>query len=205
MKSRKGRIELKGRIALTKVYSVIIIAALLFTKSSWSSESVLDLSVEYAGLVFLVIAAHGRNWSHVYICGRKKHKLVTSGPYSITRNPLYLFSFIGGAGFGLASGNIAVLLLVVFGFLVYYPFVIRAEEKRLAEIHGADFHDYAASVPLVVPRTLSVPEPERYEIYPRKFRARFVQSMWFIWAFIALQVVEKLHQSEMLPVFLVIP
>jgi protein-S-isoprenylcysteine O-methyltransferase Ste14 len=196
---------IEKRIRLTWAYSLIVVFMLLFSTHSWRPGGAFDMAIEYTGLVLLVIASWGRSWTHIYIAGRRERELVTLGPYSIVRNPLYLFSFAGAAGIGLASGNIAVLILLLVGFLVYYPFVIRAEEKHLESIHGESFRNYCASVPRIIPRTLSMEDPEKYEVHPRRVRKSSITSLWFIWAFIILQVIEKMQETGLIPIIWRLP
>jgi protein-S-isoprenylcysteine O-methyltransferase Ste14 len=195
----------RKRIVISRIFLVITFLIYMFTTHSWSSDAIIGIIFEFSGLILIVIGTYGRIWSFVYICGRKTNELVTQGPYSVTRNPLYLFSFIGAAGLGLASENVAVLAVVLFAFLFFYPFVIRHEESELERVHGEDFRRYAATVPRFIPRTLSIKEPEIYEIYSRKFRSVFFDAMWFFWFYIIFQIVEKLQQSGIIPVLWKIP
>jgi protein-S-isoprenylcysteine O-methyltransferase Ste14 len=48
------------------------------------------------GKLAAMIASH-RLWCSLYISGYKNSQLITSGPYSLCRNPLYFFSFVGFA------------------------------------------------------------------------------------------------------------
>ena len=82
---------------------------------------------------------------------RKNEALATSGPYSYTRNPLYLGSLLIGIGFAIAARSwwVGVVLIVMF-FAIYVP-VIRAEEKFLEE-KFPEFVEYARRVPRMVPR-----------------------------------------------------
>src|SRR5262245_34324764 len=61
--------------------------------------------VEWIGIVFIVFCILGRTWSSLYIGGRKIEEFVQSGPYSVMRNPLYLFSCIGAIGVGMQAGT----------------------------------------------------------------------------------------------------
>lgn len=91
-----------------------------------------------------------RGWASGHI--RKVEKLAVSGPYGYTRNPLYLGSFLLGAGFTIAGG--VWWLPIVFAVLylgIYLP-VMRVEEEDLTRIFGADFEEYKAAVPLFLPR-----------------------------------------------------
>jgi protein-S-isoprenylcysteine O-methyltransferase Ste14 len=96
-----------------------------------------------------------RAWASGHI--RKNARLAVSGPYAYTRNPLYLGSFILGLGFTVAASS-GVWRFALLGSLfaslflgIYLP-VMRVEAKTLAELFGAEYDAYAASVPLLFPR-----------------------------------------------------
>ena len=59
-------------------------------------------------MIFLGIV--GRLWSTLYIGGRKSAEVVTGGPYSMTRNPLYVFSTLAAAGVGAQMGSIVATI-----------------------------------------------------------------------------------------------
>ena len=91
-----------------------------------------------------------RGWAAGHI--RKNAQLATSGPYSYTRNPLYLGSFLLGLGFTLASGRWILAVLFAALFLgIYFP-VMRVESTSLAQLFGAEYEDYRRAVPLFFPR-----------------------------------------------------
>lgn len=91
-----------------------------------------------------------RAWASGHI--RKASELAVSGPYSYTRNPLYLGSLILGLGFTIAAGVwwLAILFLALF-LGIYLP-VMRVEADDMRRIFGEDFVDYKRSVPLLIPR-----------------------------------------------------
>src|SRR5690606_40050349 len=74
--------------------------------------------------ILIVVCVIGRTWSSIYIAGHKVQTLVMDGPYSISRNPLYVFSIIGAAGAGAQLGSIVLALAA--GFVAW----IRSEERR---------------------------------------------------------------------------
>ena len=61
-------------------------------------------ALELFGVALLAVAAMGRIWCLIYIAGRKNKELCQLGPYSLCRNPLYLFSFVGVIGFFFETG-----------------------------------------------------------------------------------------------------
>jgi protein-S-isoprenylcysteine O-methyltransferase Ste14 len=83
---------------------------------------------------------------------RKDEQLATTGPYAVTRNPLYLGSSLLAAGFIIAGYSFWSGLIVGLYFAVFYYAVIRNEERDLRKNFGAQFEDYAARVPLFFPR-----------------------------------------------------
>ncbi len=82
---------------------------------------------------------------------QKNRELATSGPYSYTRNPLYLGSLLMAAGFAIAARSVwfLILMLLLF-FLIYIP-VIAAEERFLRGAFS-EYDEYARRVPRFLPR-----------------------------------------------------
>ena len=91
-----------------------------------------------------------RAWAMGHL--RKNDALATTGPYAYTRNPLYLGSFVIGLGFTIAAGRLILGLIFAALFLGIYVPVMRVETRTLAELFGKDYRDYAAAVPLFLPR-----------------------------------------------------
>jgi protein-S-isoprenylcysteine O-methyltransferase Ste14 len=91
-----------------------------------------------------------RAWASGHL--RKNEALATTGPYSYTRNPLYLGSSLMGLGFTIAAGRIwLVLILFVMVVGIYLP-VMRVESATLADLFGKKYVRYAREVPLLFPR-----------------------------------------------------
>jgi protein-S-isoprenylcysteine O-methyltransferase Ste14 len=88
---------------------------------------------------------------------QKDATLATSGPYALTRNPLYLGSTLIGAGFAVAGRSlIMAAAFAVLLVLVYVP-VIRREERFLEAKFGDSYRRYARRVPLFFPHRLLPP------------------------------------------------
>jgi len=77
---------------------------------------------------------------------KKNEELTTTGPYAHTRNPLYVGSILIGVGFGIASRNLWVAIVLVVMFLAIYVPVVRSEEAFLRS-KFPHFDDYARRVP----------------------------------------------------------
>lgn len=195
----------KYRIFISRILFLVIFFLFLFTSYSWVENSVIDLIFEVSGFGLVVICSLGRLWSAMYIYGYKNDNLVTTGPYSMVRNPLYFFSFLGGMGIGLTSKNIIVLGIIFIFFILYYPFVVLAEEKRLKEIHQEDYLEYMKTTPRFIPKLSLLEEPEVFRVNAIKFREAFFDVMWFFWFYIILKLIEAFHQIGLLPVLFKVP
>jgi protein-S-isoprenylcysteine O-methyltransferase Ste14 len=103
-------------------------------------------------VVGLPLSASGlalRAWAAGHLS--KDQRLATSGPYSFTRNPLYLGTLITALGLAAAARSIFLALLFVALFsLVYLP-AIELEEQHLTAILSG-YGEFAARVPLLIPR-----------------------------------------------------
>jgi protein-S-isoprenylcysteine O-methyltransferase Ste14 len=105
------------------------------------------------GSVLFVSAAVrmlGKQWS---LTARvlEGHKLITQGPYSVVRNPIYTGMLGMLLATGLAISHWIGLLIAVVVFLIGTAVRVHSEEKLLREAFGEEFEDYARKVPAVVP------------------------------------------------------
>ena len=73
-------------------------------------------------------------------------RLVSAGPYRISRNPVYLAFVVFIAGLGCADNAAAVMLAVVPAFAALNWYTIPHEEAYLRRTLGADYEEYAARV-----------------------------------------------------------
>lgn len=86
--------------------------------------------------------------------------LVTQGPYSIVRNPLYIGNILIYTGIGIMSMALFPYLQIfafAFFFFQYYCIII-AEETFLSEKFGSTFDQYKKSVSRFVPGIKQIPE-----------------------------------------------
>ncbi|TIL80128.1 MAG: isoprenylcysteine carboxylmethyltransferase family protein, partial [Mesorhizobium sp.] len=90
---------------------VVLFAALLFGQSTFPPDTWVHESIEMLGVLLIFLGVVGRLWSTLYIGGRKSSEVVTGGPYSITRNPLYVFSTVAAAGVGAQIGSFTGIIL----------------------------------------------------------------------------------------------
>jgi protein-S-isoprenylcysteine O-methyltransferase Ste14 len=190
-----------SRIPLSKIFGLILLIIILFSSSRWEDVPLAGDLIFLIGCVLVGIGSLGRLWCSLYISGYKNDTLVTCGPYSISRNPLYFFSIIGGVGVGLATETLMIPLIIVVLFLIYYPSVIKSEEKRLLSIHGEEFKRYCDKTPSFIPKLSLFEEPEEYIVNPRIFRKNIIRAIWFIWFFGIMGIIEAFHETGILPIY----
>jgi protein-S-isoprenylcysteine O-methyltransferase Ste14 len=146
-----------------------------------------------AGGIVAVVGLLVRAWASGHI--RKNAALATSGPYAYTRNPLYLGSFILGAGFTIASGQPLLALLFAALFLGIYLPVMRVEAETLAELFGEEYGRYARAVPLFLPRLSPYRDGPTQEVrfdaslYLRYREYRAALGLVIAWSILALKAV----------------
>ena len=188
-----------SRIATTRILAALIFFILLFTDHYWSDGGVADSAFESLGLVLVAVSALGRLWSSMYIAGYKQGRLITEGPYSVVRNPLYVFSFIGAVGLGFSSERLVILVVLVIAFLLYYPRVVAGEEEYMREKHGQAYDDYHERTPRFIPRFSLFREPDTYVVNSKAYRKTFFDTIFFILVFVLIEAIEKLHEAGILP------
>jgi len=187
------------RIFLSWIVALPLLAYIVFTVSPWEGSLFGEL-LEDVGFALLIVATLGRVWCLTYIGGYKNGALVTAGPYSAVRNPLYVFSFLGGVGFGLATEHLLVAAVLLLAFVVYYPLVVAREERYLESVYGETYLAYKRCTPRWIPDFSLYREPEFCVVRPAYLRKGIFNAAWFLWLFLLWEIVEKLHEQGMLGV-----
>ena len=115
-------------------------------------------SIRWLGVVLFVVGGVIRLWP-VFTLGQQfsglvaiqpGHKLVTTGIYSIVRNPSYLGLLVNAVGWGLAFRSVIGVLLAL---LNVPPLVarIRSEETLLRSHFGNEYDAYCARTSRLIP------------------------------------------------------
>lgn len=75
---------------------------------------------------------------------RRQNKLITTGPFSFSRNPIYMGFILIFLGFSLALKSYLVFLIIPYLIMVNY--VIEKEEKILTKHFGKEYLEYKKRV-----------------------------------------------------------
>ena len=75
----------------------------------------------------------------------------TTGIYSTVRHPLYLGNFFILLGPCIYTGNSYAVIIFILVFWIYYERIMFAEEAYLKSQFNAQFQEWSARVPLIIP------------------------------------------------------
>jgi protein-S-isoprenylcysteine O-methyltransferase Ste14 len=131
-----------------------LLAAILFIPGS---QNVAPTPLWLLGAVLVLAGEAVRLWAvhHIGVISRTRSDrlgpLISTGPFSLVRNPLYLGNVALWVGFAMSARLLwlAPLILIVLG--LEYHAIVRWEEQLLTARLGDSYRAYAARVPRWVP------------------------------------------------------
>ena len=101
----------------------------------------LGLGLDFWAMAIMIVARTN------ILPNRAAERLVTSGPFAFTRNPIYLGNTLLMFGIGLAWEALWFLPLAFCAAILVENLAIRREEAHLAMRFGPEWETYAASTP----------------------------------------------------------
>ncbi|MDI6025262.1 isoprenylcysteine carboxylmethyltransferase family protein [Corticibacterium sp. UT-5YL-CI-8] len=199
-----GRYQRLRRLVLA-VLIVVLFGLLLLGQSTSPPETPVHEAVEMIGILLIFLGIVGRLWCTLYIGGRKAGEVVTGGPYSMCRNPLYLFSSMAAAGVGAQMGSIIAMLGFGAFCAVAFHIVIKREEKFLAGEFGEAYRAYCARVPRFFPNPSLYEEGNTGRFEPRRLLQTLGDGLVFLIAMPVFELIDSAQISGVLPVLFRIP
>jgi protein-S-isoprenylcysteine O-methyltransferase Ste14 len=196
---------LKTRQMHSRIFAVVMVALLLVSEPWLPAAAFPRSCMLWIGYVLVIIGAMGRMYCSIYIGGRKNETVVRQGPFSVVRNPLYVFSFLATVGIGLESGMFLVLGSLVAAFVLYYPLVVAKEEEFLLHKFGDPYAAYLKEVPRWIPNLKLWREPETVEAMPRFVRRTLMDASIFFLPLIGFAIISALHANGILPLWFRLP
>jgi len=187
------------RIAALRVFFLLCIPLILFTRSAWMDPEWVFEIAEVTGIAFIIFAVLGRFWAILYIGGHKNQQIMQDGPYSICRHPLYLFSTLGVVGLGLMLGSL--VLTAFLGAAVFFILTATAarEEAFLRAEFGPAYDVYAARVPRIWPKLSLFRCEPTVQVKIATLRVNFFDALVFL-AFIPLaELMEWIKEIGLVP------
>ncbi len=111
----------------------------------------LGAALTVAGLLFAVWAREhlGRNWSSA-VTIKQDHELITTGPYSVVRHPIYTGILSGFLGLAIAISEVRGLVVFVLIFVGFWA-KLSLEEKWMRSQFGETYAAYVRRTAALVP------------------------------------------------------
>lgn len=146
-----------------------------------------------------------RVYTSLYSGGRKNAVLLTDGPYSVVRNPLYVGSLLAVIGLGLQTGSVIVAAVATTIFLVLHHWTIQKEEAFLQGHYGDTYRNYLRIVPRWMPNLSLWHQTQELVVKPRMVLLTMRDASGFIIALLLIETLCALRISAMLPAWIILP
>ena len=180
-------------MATSRIIIFLAIILVVTTRQITEGETLAHSLFDFFGYLLIVACGMGRLYTTAYLGGYKNKELITHGPFSVVRNPLYVCSWLGFTGFALFSNNLWVILLVPVSFLALYHALIRREEVFLEEAFGDKYKNYCKNTPRFFPNFSKFKQPPELVLTSHAFLKGLLDNIWW---FIIPPVFELIEMFE---------
>lgn len=165
----KKRIRLHGFL----IFTALTLLAFFPFKFLRLAHGTIDDLAEIIGIgailsgQLLRVSSRGYKSEH----SRQGGALITDGPYSLVRNPMYLGIILICLGMVLTLFNWWVVLVFAVFFIAVYARLIITEEKKLVGCFGQEYRAYQERTPRLFPGLLTLRRKDIKEYLP-------LRSVW---------------------------
>lgn len=138
------------------IYLVAIVAGIALTAVyplPWIGEPMSDMLFVIGGLVgaaaiylFVMSVRAMRKARTTVMPTKAAEHLVTSGPFALSRNPIYVGDTMLTIAIGLVTGSLWFILLAIIAAFLTTRLAILPEERFLAARFGKKYRDYTTKV-----------------------------------------------------------
>ena len=146
----RSSVSQRKRIHLLRAVCLCLLVAALFIEPRYGGTS-FGTVLHAAGIALIVTCVLGRCWATLHIGSRKNDLLVRTGPYSLCRHPLYLFSTMAALGFGLMLQSLLYAAVLTAAVYLIFSHMMRKEEAFLSEKFGEIYDQYRMITPRFLP------------------------------------------------------
>jgi protein-S-isoprenylcysteine O-methyltransferase Ste14 len=187
----KKRLKIDGFLSASLAVLLIYLSWLFYRPKPKALDYALDILGMTIVIFGQILRISGRNY-------KKEHSsqggaLITEGPYTLVRNPMYLGTFLMGAGFILILWPWWFLFIYAGIFYLRFEKLILSEEDKLAKIFGKQYQKYMQSVPRFIPLLSRMENLPRYLPLKWKWLKKELSVIfaWLVLVFIIKGIVEK--------------
>lgn len=135
------------------VFPLLLIGIFLGLDIWLQSPVFLPYPLNLSGMVFVILGLSLAAWCFkVALALPKRSSLVTWGPWSYVRHPIYLAGLLINLGITMTIGT--GLLLLQFASYTLFEILVDAprEERNLRKIFAGEYEEYSERVPSWIPR-----------------------------------------------------
>ena len=181
----------RSRLLIGRALLLLAFTMVLLSTSYYLPEKTLLHHLNHGiGLLLISLCILGRFYCTLFIGGRKNEELVTTGPFSVVRNPLYLCSLLGIVGIGFVSNQLSVMLVLTVGMALVYVPLIRQEEAFLQEKFGQAYVRYCSSVSRLIPKPSLYQAPHEISINIKRVHSFLRDALWWLTPVIIIDLIE---------------
>jgi protein-S-isoprenylcysteine O-methyltransferase Ste14 len=134
------------------VIAVLVLIKPSLTGGSEKTDWIVDISGLLIAVLGLIIRVVARDWK----ANRSHLGLVKTGPYAIVRHPMYVASYLSGAGLCIIMGNLYFGIGFSLLYILVHVKIARREERSLIETFEDEYKAYRANVPAVIPNPVKL-------------------------------------------------
>ena len=117
-------------------------------------KTIVDWPYTYLGFIFILFSVVLNIWSARLLEKKSTavgfyeapNRLVTDGPFGISRNPIYLSGVILSLGLAISLGSLITFVFPIALLVILDRYYIPFEEKRLEKTFGIEYLEYKQRV-----------------------------------------------------------
>ncbi len=181
----------KNRIRDSRIVAFLCILIFIFTEPFEIRNNISREITNLIGYSLIIICAIGRIYTTAFLGGQKNLNLITQGPFSKVRNPLYVFSFIGVLGVSFYSARPLIILIAPIATLVIYHYLVKREEEFLETQFGDEYVQYKKSVPRFIPNLGAKNLNDTISTSPNRLYAAVLDSIWWFLLIPIFEILEN--------------
>ena len=145
------------------------------------------------------------SWQPHFVCSWRSKRIISEGPYSICRNPLYWGTLTVLASQVCLYHSLTFALGAVVPILIYIYGVIPAEENHLRYKLGDEYLAYYNAVPKMWPNFANYSSPPEINVNLKGLRAEVLRILGWIGLPLLAMVLNFLRETPHWPRFFNLP
>ncbi|MBI4515940.1 MAG: isoprenylcysteine carboxylmethyltransferase family protein [Deltaproteobacteria bacterium] len=193
----------RGRIAAAVLIPAGGLA--LFSRPMIAGGVWFDIAADALAWISFLAGATLRFWATLYIGGRKAEALVTEGPYSLCRHPLYWGSCLMALSVGLFLHSLTMMSAIGLMVFAYTAATVPGEERYLRARFGAQYSEYAQRVARYRPRLANFHAGETIEVRIKGLRIECGRAARWMWLPVIGAIIAHLRNQPWWPQLLSLP